>query len=86
MSRTPSSSGTQKALFYRKPSFNAQHTRMGEVGTRTQSVIDPPHSIHLNALGTSMVILNSYVATDLNPCRKIRYLLQQVGLSTFQVP
>jgi hypothetical protein len=42
-------------------------------------VIDPPHSthlmdiIHINALGTSMVILNSYVATDLNPCRKIRY-------------
>ena len=53
-----------------------------EVGTRIQSVImdrdsDPPLSIHLmlcadsdiihvNALGTSMVILNSYeVATDL---------------------
>ena len=52
-----------------------------EVGTRVQSVMDrdsdPPLSIHLmvcadsdiihvNALGTSMIILNSYkVATDL---------------------
>ena len=51
MSRTPSSSGAQKAAFYWKPSsFNAQHTRMGdvcEVRTRTQSVIDFLHSTHL---------------------------------------
>ena len=48
-----------------------------EVGTRTQSVIDFPQSthlmpcidsdiIHVNVLGTSMIILNSYkVANDL---------------------
>ena len=79
-SRTTSSSGSQKAPFYRKPSFDAQNTRMGdvcEVETRTQSVVDLSRSIHLmsfadsdiihvNALGTSIVVLNSYrVATDL---------------------
>ena len=79
-SRTLSSSRTQKAPVYREPSFNAHHTRMGniwEMGTRTQSVIDLPHSIHpitridsdimhANALGTSIIILNSYqVANDL---------------------
>ena len=79
-SKTASSSRTQTAPFHRKHSFNAQQTRMGdicEVGTRIQFVIDSPHSIdltpcldsdiiHVNALGTSMVILNSYkVAADL---------------------
>ena len=42
-SRTKSSSRAQKVPFDRKPSFNAQHTRMGdicEVGTRIQSVMD----------------------------------------------
>jgi hypothetical protein len=44
-----------------------------EVGKRIQSVVDTPHNIHLtprtdsdiihvNALGTSIVILNSYEA------------------------
>ena len=58
-----------------------------EVGTRTQFVIiDPPHSIyylilctdsdiiHVKALGTSMIILNSYkVATDLLEERSSTY-------------
>ena len=58
-----------------------------EVGTRIQSVMlgdsDSPHSImfcadsdiiHVDALGTSMIILNSYkVATDLLDQRSSNY-------------
>jgi hypothetical protein len=75
-----SSSRAKEAAFYRKPSFNAHQSRVGdlcEVGERIQSVFDTPHSIHLmpstdsdivhvNALGTSMIILNSHeVAVNL---------------------
>ena len=49
-SRTASSSsGTQKAPFHWKPSLDAHHTRMGDIsklGTRTQSVINPPYNIY----------------------------------------
>ena len=66
-----------------------------EVGTRIQSVMDqdfdPPLSIHLtlcadsdiihvNTLGTSMIILSKLVQSRHRPSRpKIQYLLQQVG-------
>ena len=93
-SRTKSSSGAQKVPFDWRPSFNAQHTRMGdvcEVETRIPSVMvmgrdsDPPlciqlmfcadsNIIHVNSLGTSMIILNSYeVATDLLDQRSSTY-------------
>ena len=91
-STTKSSSWAKKTPFYWEFSFNAQHTRMGDVcelGTRIQSVMgrdfELPHSIHLmfcadsdiihvNALGTSMIILNSYqVATDLLDRRSNNY-------------
>ena len=79
-STAASSSGAKEASFYRKPSFNAHQSRVGdadEVGKRIQSVLDTQHNIHLmpctdsdiihvNALGTSIVILNSYeVAANL---------------------
>jgi hypothetical protein len=68
-----------------------------EVGTRTQFVIiDPPHSIyylilcadsdiiHVNALGTSMIILNSYkVATDLLEERSSTYSSRWVRVPKF---
>lgn len=87
-SRSQPSTGAQKTPFYWEPSLNAQYTRLGdvcEVGKRTQSVISPSYNIqlipyadsdiiHVNALGTSMVILNSYkVATDLLEERSINY-------------
>ena len=85
-----------KVPFDWKPSFNAWHTRMGdvcEVETRIQFVMDwdsdrsdypqaPLHImlradsdiIHVNALGTSIIILNSYkVATDLLDQRSSTY-------------
>jgi hypothetical protein len=79
-STAASSSRAKEASFYRKPSFNAHQSRVGdadEVGKRIQSVLDTQHNIHLmpctdsdiihvNALGTSIVILNSYeVAVNL---------------------
>ena len=75
-----SSPRAEEASLHRKPSFNAKRTRVGdvcEVGKRIQSVFDTPHNIHLmpctdsdiihaNALGTSIVVMNSYqVASDL---------------------
>jgi len=71
---TASSSWAKEASFYRKPPFNAHQSRVGdicEVGERIQFVFDTPANIHLmpcsdsdivhvNALGTSMIILNSY--------------------------
>jgi hypothetical protein len=65
------------------------------MGTRTQCVINPAHSIHLipladsdiihvNALGTSMVILNSYkVATDLLDARSSIYSSRWVSVVFF---
>ena len=66
-----------------------------KVGTRIQSVMDldsdPPlltfyadsDIIHVNALGTSMIILNSYkVATDLLDQRSSTYSSRYVGSST----
>jgi hypothetical protein len=75
-----SSSRAEEGSFYWKPSFNAHQSRVGdvcEVGKRIQSVFDTLHNIHLmpctdsdiihvNALGTSVIILNSYeVAVNL---------------------
>ena len=94
-SRTPFSSRTQKTPLYWKSSFNAQNTRMGDVykvGKRIQSVINSPHSIYLmpyadsdiiyvNALGTSVVVLNSYkVATDLLDEKSGIYSSRYVGI------
>ena len=76
MSRTASSSRAEEASSYRKPAFNAQQSRVGDVckvGKRIQSVFDTSHNIHLipctdsdiihvHALGTSIIILNSYEA------------------------
>ena len=79
-STTTSSSRTEEASFYRKPSFNAHQSRVGdvcEVGERIQSVFDTQRNIHLipctdsniihvGALGKSIIILNSYeVAVNL---------------------
>ena len=79
-STAASSSRAKEASSYRKPSFNAHQSRVGdsyEVGKRIQSVFDTQYNIHLmpctdsdiihvNALGTSIVILNSYeVAVNL---------------------
>jgi hypothetical protein len=75
-STTASSSRAEEASSYRKPAFIAQQSRVGDVckvGKRIQSVFDTPHNIHLipctdsdiihvNALGTSIIILNSYEA------------------------
>ena len=75
-----SSSWAKETSFYWKPSINAQQSQVGdiyEMGTRIQSVFDTPHNIylmpctdsdiiHINTLGTSIVILNLYkVATNL---------------------
>jgi len=80
MSTAAPSSRAKEAPFYRKSSFNAHQSRGGdvcEVGEKIQSVFDTQHSIHLmpctdsdiihvNALGRSIVILNSYeVAVNL---------------------
>ena len=49
-STAASSSWAEEASFYRKPAFNAQQSRVGDickVGKRIQSVFDTPHNIHL---------------------------------------
>ena len=77
---TASSSRAEEASFYRKPAFNAPQKRargVCKVGERIQLVFDTPHNIHLmpwtdsdiihvDVLGTSIIILNSYeVAVNL---------------------
>ena len=79
-STAASSSRAKEVPFYRKPFFNAHQSRVGdayEVGRRIRSVLDTQHNIHLmpctdsdiihvDALGTSIIILNSYeVAVNL---------------------
>jgi hypothetical protein len=80
ISTAASPSRVKEASFYRKPSFDAHQSRMGdayEVGKRIRSVFDTQYNIHLmpctdsdiihvNALGTSIIVLNSYeVAVNL---------------------
>jgi len=79
-STAASSSRAKEASFHRKPSFDAHQSRVGdayEVVKRIQSVLDTQDNVHLmpctdndiihvDALGTSIVILNSYeVAVNL---------------------
>ena len=72
-----SSSRAKEASFDRKYSFNAHQSQRGDIckmGKRIQSVLDTQHNIHLmpcisseiihvNTLGTSIVILNLYEVT-----------------------
>jgi len=99
-STAASSSWAEEASFYRKPSFNAQQSRVEDIckmGKRIQSVFDTPHNIHLmpstdsdiihvNALGTSIIILNSYEAAfNLLDKRSSIYSSRQVRVHLFQV-
>ena len=101
-STTKSPSGTQKVPFDRKSSFNAEHTRMGdvcEVGTRIQSVMkrDSGLSLHLTLLRRFRYCscqrfrdIDYYlklVQSRHRPSRtKIQYLLQQVSGFKYHFP